>query len=106
MADQKRKQTSMPGQPIAGMRPGGPNNPDPGYTPGANAVGPAPGVENAGDLTGGGTGGDIDLPDLTGRGSTRDLTRPDSPDLATPPASGPTTASQSRNHKEEHHGRS
>ncbi len=61
-------------EPLAGMRPGGPNNLARGYTPGTDAVGTA-GVESANDLTGGGTGGDLDRPDITGRGSTDDLVR-------------------------------
>jgi hypothetical protein len=56
------------------MRPGGPNNPARGYTPGAGAVGPS-GAESANDLSGGGAGGDIDRPDITGRGGTDDLVR-------------------------------
>jgi len=84
MADQKREQTPSPGKPLAGMRPGGPNNPDPGYTPGPNTVGPTTGAESAADLTGGGSGGDIDLPDITGRGSPEDLTRHGNPGQGTP----------------------
>src|SRR5437762_5297417 len=75
MANEKHDPKANPQQPIAGMRPGGPNNPARGYTPGANTVGPTTGAESADDLTGGWTGGDIDLPDITGRGTTEDLTR-------------------------------
>ncbi len=62
-------------QPIAGMRPGGPNNPARGYTPGTNYVGEHPGGESANSLSGGGAGGDIDRPDITGRGSETDIAR-------------------------------
>ncbi len=71
----KKKQPPKQRQPPAGMRPGGPNNPDPGYTSGPNYVGPDTGAENAGALGGTGIGGEIDLPDITGRGTTEDLTR-------------------------------
>ncbi len=74
MAD--RKQPSRP------ARPGTRGDRDPGYTPGPDYVDPETGVESANDLTGGGTGGDIDLPDITGRGTTRDLTQHGSPDEA------------------------
>lgn len=76
MTQRKGPGNRGPGQPIAGMRPGGPNNPDPGYTPGPDYVDPtAGGVESAGDLEGGGFGGDIDRPDITGRGTTDDIVR-------------------------------
>ncbi|HJT77406.1 MAG TPA: hypothetical protein VJ739_09420 [Gemmataceae bacterium] len=57
--------------PIAGMRPGGPNNPARGYTPGTNYVGEHMGGESANDQA----GGDIDRPDITGRGSETDIAR-------------------------------
>jgi hypothetical protein len=69
------KDPSQKQQPIAGMRPGGPNNPARGYTPGTNTVGEHMGGASANDLTGGGAGGDIDRPDITGRGSETDLAR-------------------------------
>jgi hypothetical protein len=75
MAEKKQGKTSNPAQPIAGMRPGGPNNPDPGYTPGPDYVGVPDGAESAAGMTGAGTGGNIDLPDITGRGTTRDITQ-------------------------------
>lgn len=62
-------------QPLAGMRPGGPNNPARGYTPGTNTVGEHMGGESAADVSGGGAGGDIDRPDITGRGSETDIAR-------------------------------
>ena len=70
-------------EPLAGMRPGGPNQLDRGYTPGVNAVGPGA-AESANDLGGGGTGGDIDRPDVTGRGTTDDLVRHGDPGTGTP----------------------
>ncbi len=66
---------SPPRPPLAGMRPGGPNNPDPGYTPGPDAGGDIPGGESAAEVTGSGIGGDIDLPDVSGRGSLEDIAR-------------------------------
>jgi hypothetical protein len=69
-------------EPLAGMRPGGPNNLDRGYTPGTSAGGPA------GSLSGGGAGGDIDRPDVTGRGSTEDLVRHGDAGTDTPNTAG------------------
>ncbi len=71
-------------QPIAGMRPGGPNNLSRGDTPGPNYVGEHMGGESANSLSGGGTGGDIDRPDITGRGSETDIARHGDPGQGEP----------------------